>query len=129
MEADRQPNLDPERSHPDFETLEARLRRMPQPAAPNDLEAKLTAAIPARFPSRAVRTLPRWIRWWAAGAGAAAAAAVCLVLIHSQGAPDGARQSGAGPSGAMNILSQRFGICDPKETDPCNILPPLSEGR
>jgi hypothetical protein len=130
MEADEQRNLDSEQSLPGIETLEEQLRRLPQPAVPDNLEAKLTAAIPTFFPARASRPPLRWSRWWIASAGAlTAAAAACAVLINLHSVPDGDRQSDGGANGTINILSQRFGICDPKETDPCNILPPLSNGQ
>jgi hypothetical protein len=70
MQPERRPNLP--RSP---ESLEARLRALPQPPIPADLEARLLAGIPAALPIR------RW-RWavWVGLAGAAAAACLLIVL-------------------------------------------------
>ena len=95
--------MPPERSEkPGPESLETRLRRLPPPPVPADLESKLLAAIPAgvSFPvhnSRAAsgaalapRVLPaltqpgspgrwRWV-WWTGGVSALAAACLLIVL-------------------------------------------------
>src|SRR5216683_5851927 len=64
------------------ESLEARLRALPPPPVPSDLEARLLAAIPASAPSAVRRSqlLPRrWLVW--AGVGGALAAASLLVVL------------------------------------------------
>jgi hypothetical protein len=130
MEADSHPSSEPERAHRGFEPLEAQLRRLPRPAVPEDFEAKLTAAIPASLPARVRRTLPKGFWRWAGGAGVAAAVvAVCAVRPLFQGAPGAARRSEAVKSGGVNLLSSQIAISDPKETDPCDILPPLPDWR
>jgi hypothetical protein len=69
MHPERRPN--PDRSP---EALEARLRALPQPPVPADLEARLLATIPLELP------LPP--RRWAVWVGAAAAvAAACLLTV------------------------------------------------
>ncbi len=100
----------PERSpKPGPESLEARLRRLPPPPVPADLESKLLAAIPARvsFPvhnSRAAsgaalapRVLPaltqpgspgRW-RWVRLIGGVSALAAACLLIVLAWPKSDG----------------------------------------
>src|SRR5437868_3399685 len=68
MHPERRPN--PDRS---AESLEARLRALPRPPVPADLEARLLAAIPATMP------IPR--RRGAVWVGALAAACLLIVLI------------------------------------------------
>ena len=69
-------------------SLEALLRRLPQPTVPTDLEARLIAAIAANRPSAALRRRPLW-PWAVAGLGAAALVIVSLVAVsasrHSRG--------------------------------------------
>jgi hypothetical protein len=70
MHPEKRPN--PDRSP---EALEARLRALPQPAVPADLEARLLAAIPPQKP------LPRWrSAVWVSVVGALAAACLLAVL-------------------------------------------------
>jgi hypothetical protein len=61
-----------ENSKPD--SMEARLRRLPPPPVPTDLEARLLADIPAGGPIRRWR----WNRWVV---GLSALAAACLVIV------------------------------------------------
>ncbi|HEV3259690.1 MAG TPA: hypothetical protein VG013_22675 [Gemmataceae bacterium] len=69
MHPERRPN--PDRSP---ESLEARLRALPQPPVPADLEARLLATIPAEMP------IPQ--RRWAVWVGAVGAlAAACLLAV------------------------------------------------
>jgi hypothetical protein len=66
--------MPPERSeNPGSDSLEARLRRLPPPPIPSDLEARLLAAIPGRAPIRGWR----WARWIG---GVSALAAACLLI-------------------------------------------------
>jgi hypothetical protein len=76
MQPQRRPNSD--RSP---ESLEARLRALPSPPMPSDLEARLLADIPSEMPRGARISRPR--RWavWIGGAGALAAACLLIVLI------------------------------------------------
>ena len=91
----RFPIMPPERSEkPGPESLEARLRRLPPPPVPADLESKLLAAIPVGVSSGAAsgvalapRVLPaltqpgspgRWVRWIG---GVSALAAACLLIV------------------------------------------------
>lgn len=73
-------STDPDRS---AELLETRLRALPQPGVPADLERRLLAAIPthrsvAQGPSPAWRSLA-----WTGGCGALAAACLLFVLSRS----------------------------------------------
>jgi hypothetical protein len=69
MHPERRPNPDGS-----SESLEARLRALPQPRVPADLEARLLATIPAEMP------IPR--RRWAAWVGAVGAvAAACSLAV------------------------------------------------
>ena len=65
--------MPPERSDKP-ESLEARLRGLPPPPIPTDLEARLLAAIPAGAPTRR----RRWAGWIV---GASALAAACLLIV------------------------------------------------
>src|SRR5437868_2773041 len=80
--------MPPERSEkPD--SLEARLRRLPPPAVPADLESRLIEAISAQQSiehplqlSAKPQAMSGWRRQWAWWAGAAAAlAAACLLIV------------------------------------------------
>jgi hypothetical protein len=66
------------RPNPDrrTESLEARLRALPQPSVPADLEARLLATVPAKMPA-----MRRQRKAWFVAAGALAAACVLAVLI------------------------------------------------
>ena len=94
----REKRPDPDRSP---ESLEARLRALPQPPLPADLEARLLAAIPA------ARPIPRRLRgvWTGVLVGLAAA---CLAAVLAWPRRDG-RQPLPGPekSEAAHQLSPR----------------------
>jgi hypothetical protein len=64
-----------------LEALEARLRTLPAPAVPGDLEARLLSAIPAEMPTleQVSGSRRRWMVW-AGLAGALAAACLLIVL-------------------------------------------------
>ncbi len=67
------------------ESLEARLRALPQPPVPEGLEARLLAAVPARVP-----TPRRWaVRALVAGALAAACLLAALAWPRRDGQPPG----------------------------------------
>ena len=69
MHPEKRPNPDPS-----LELLEARLRTLPRPPIPADLEARLLAAIPAK------RSIPP--RRWGVRVGAISAlAAACLLAV------------------------------------------------
>jgi hypothetical protein len=88
MHPERRPNLD--RSP---EALEARLRALPQPPVPADLEAQLLAAIPNRtaLPSRPDGSgEPSYMRRWSVWAGVVGAlAAACLLAVLAWPRRDG----------------------------------------
>jgi hypothetical protein len=65
-----------------LESLEARLRALPAPAVPGDLEARLLSAIPVELPRWEQVSYSRRRRWivWAGLAGALAAACLLIVL-------------------------------------------------
>src|SRR5438552_16914769 len=107
----RFPIMPPERSEkPGPESLEARLRRLPPPPVPADLESKLLATIPAgvSFPvhnsrtasgvALAPRVLPAltqpgspgsWVRWIG---GVSALAAACLLIVLAWPNGEGQKQ-------------------------------------
>lgn len=70
-----QPHPNSDRS---LASLEARLRALPSPLVPGDLQARLLSAIPTEAPRRAVVPLPVWRRWLV---GAALASACLLILL------------------------------------------------
>ncbi|NLE62125.1 MAG: hypothetical protein GX616_27525 [Planctomycetes bacterium] len=95
---------------------------------PEDLEAKLIAAIPAAAPARRRNRAATWR--WAAGVGLAAAAALALVVLLShRHEPDRRRSPVVSDGRAESTPSGLLASSDPKETDPCDILPPLPEWR
>jgi hypothetical protein len=77
MRSERRPN--PDRS---LESLEARLRALPKPPVPADLEARLQATIPAKLPIP-----PRdWVLWVRV---VGAMAAACLLAVLAWPGRDG----------------------------------------
>jgi hypothetical protein len=71
--------MPPERSEKP-ESLEARLRRLPPPPVPADLEARLLASIPERAPIRS----RRWT-WWTGALTALAAACFLIGILSHKG--------------------------------------------
>src|SRR5436305_3982477 len=84
MQPHRRP--DPDRS-PD--SLESRLRALPRPPVPADLEARILAAGPARATNEVLRRARPARRWHLAVGIAAslAAAAACLLILRSWPGP------------------------------------------
>ena len=66
---------------PSLESLEARLRALPQPLVPLQLEARLLATVPAET------LIPRWRR--AVRVGLAGAAAACVLILLAWPRRDG----------------------------------------
>ena len=90
MQPPRRPDSD--RS---FEILETRLRTLPQPHVPGDLEARILAAIPVATLNdepRSKRVLRRWRLGVGAGASIALAAA-CLLAVRFWPDPSGKNSS------------------------------------
>ena len=107
--------------------LEAELRQLPQPRPPIDLETNLISEIPTTLCSpRGVRSL----RWAFFVPLTAAAVAVCVVayMIVGQGrvTPGHGKASASmlDDTSVSHVLGARD-LQNGKETDPCNILPPL----
>ena len=95
---------DPDQS---LESLEARLRALPQPRVPDDLEARLLATLSARTQVRSRRRAV-----WIGLAGATAAA--CFFVVLAWPPVDGEHPlSGPGTNGSMPGLTIR----QPNETD------------
>jgi hypothetical protein len=76
MQSRKQPNSD--RS---LESLEARLRALPAPAVPSNLEAELLAAMPAQMPRQAAPSRFRRLAVWSGAAAGLAAACLLAVLV------------------------------------------------
>lgn len=129
MNADRQPSPDSDHEFPSLEGLKKQLRQLPQPRPPEDLEAKLLAAIP---PVAAMASIarPRMWRWFtAAGTAAVAALLMCLLLPRGE-APKAARKPSPLSGSSRDDSATRLVIINClKETDPCDILPPLPDWR
>ena len=64
-----------------LEALEARLRALPPPPVPNELEARLLVAIPVEMPRRALAARPWRPAIWVGVAVGVAAACVLVVLL------------------------------------------------
>jgi hypothetical protein len=121
------PSKLPKRFPESTESLVNRLRRLPEPLVPNLLEAKLLAAVPTRARHTAV---PRRAGKWCVAVGAIAAVVLAAVVTWPR-----VRGNNAGPKTEIATIqtnapqSPRFNRHDSKETDPCNILPPLADWR
>jgi hypothetical protein len=102
------------------------LRRLPKPKVPEDMEAKLIAAIP---PAARAGRRNRWAIWlWMAGAGVAAAAVLAFSVVSSYWqARDVAGPLHGSNAQQANSVSTQLASDNAKETDPCAILPPLSD--
>jgi hypothetical protein len=109
MHPERSPNAD--RS---TEWLEARLRALPQPAVPEDLESRLLATIPAD----AVIVRRRWVMpaVWAGVAGPLAAA--CLLAVLNWPRRDGTDRGTR--SRLDKSVQQSVAIARPKSTESAN---------
>jgi hypothetical protein len=127
MESNRQSFPEPDREPSKQEPLEEQLRRLPKPKAPDGLEAKLLAAIPVQ--TAVPKAAPPKIRRWLAGAAIAVAAAGILFCLVSQlrnpnvsQQPNSSNENPTVPSAPHSLA-----VINMKETDPCNILPPLPD--
>jgi hypothetical protein len=124
--------MKPDRQHPhetpDLEAIEDRLRRLPAPRVPEGLEARLIAAFPARSALPVARAARRW-RWAVAAAVAAAAAVACFMLWPRTREPDVTQRSSIPEERGPGIEPGSLAVIDPKDFDPCNILPPLPDWR
>src|SRR5262249_50731730 len=85
------------------ESLEARLRRLPAPPVPADLEARLLARIPARVPIRS----RRWI-WWTGALSALAAACFLIGILSHKGdrQKSGQKNNGFAADGSENSIAR-----------------------
>ncbi len=113
-------------STPDPRPLEERLRNLPPPAVPPYLRERILSAAP-RFqpaPKRVRRAL-----WWSVAGSSAAAAAVLaafLLPLDRAGRLPATREPATAPPDYHVLYAA---TTDPKETDPCYVLPPLPEWR
>jgi hypothetical protein len=107
--------------------LEDALRRLPQISVPSDLEGKLMAAIPQRTAVAERRaSLKQYVWWFAFSAAAAVIISASILLGRSEeriDRPEGITTAD-GREGSLVV-----DLVLSKETDPCNILPPLGDWR
>jgi hypothetical protein len=110
------------------EHLETRLRRLPEPNPPDDLEAKLMAAIPPPIavskPAR--RKTSRWLAGTAISAILAATILMCI-WVPLRIADIARQQRSSNQNGNTQTLPPLLTANNMKEIDPCNILPPLPD--
>ena len=124
--------MKPDRQHAhetlSLEAVEDRLRRLSAPQAPEGLEARLIAAIPTR---PAVAGAPASRRWrWPVLAGLAAAVAWALFAFWPRSQDSNvAQRPSALKEATPGIKPGSLAAIDPKDFDPCNILPPLPDWR
>ena len=100
------------------------LRYLPAPRVPDGLEGKLLSAIPVRSTQAARRRSSGWV------CVLGAAAVVVLAVVF--GRPTSRREAEREGNRVALVQSPAphfdpFENHDSKETDPCNILPPLSD--
>ncbi len=122
------PDKRPAQETPGLEAVEAGLRRLPTPQVPEGLEARLIAAIPAHACVAKARVSRRW-RWHFGAAAATAAALAVFVLWPRPRDPNLAQRPNAEKNASQGIDSAPNPSAELKDTDPCNILPPLPEWR
>jgi hypothetical protein len=109
--------------------IEAALRRLPPVAIPRGLEERVVAAIPRAMPALQRTSSASKLRerqWF----GLATVAAAMLLVVVSVASWHGNRQGNSTigpprPDGRMIVVK----FVQTKETDPCNILPPLADWR
>jgi hypothetical protein len=109
--------------------LEAALHRLPSVEIPRGLEDRVVAAIPRVLPVVQRRSSGGKLRerQWL-GLAAVAAAMVLVVVSVASWHGSGRDNSTVGPprpDGRMVVVK----FVQTKETDPCNILPPLADWR
>jgi hypothetical protein len=109
--------------------IEAALRRLPPVTMPRGLEERVVAAIPRVLPvvQRSASASKLRERQWF---GLAAVAAAMVLVVVSVASWHGNRRSNSTigpprPEGRMIVVT----FVQTKETDPCNILPPLADWR
>jgi hypothetical protein len=128
MESNRPRFPEPNRESPSVEHLETRLRRLPEPNPPDDLEAKLMAAIPPPIavskPAR--RKTSRWLAGTAISAILAATILMCI-WVPLRIADIARQQRSSNQNGNTQTLPPLLTANNMKEIDPCNILPPLPD--
>lgn len=116
----------------EFPSIVGRLRSMPPPAVPDELQAALVSAIPVRAaPLAAAPMVSAWAKARGSIAGGmVTAAAVAALLFSSHARPNRVAQK---PNSLIHRVDSHpiAPILDrnPQETDPCNILPPLGNWR
>ena len=114
------------RSTPDPRSLEERLRLLPLPAVPPHLRERILSAVPS-LPPRGKPARPALRGWSLAGLSATAAVALlALFLAFYRAGPSAVQEPMSAPSHPSVLYAA---TTDPKETDPCCVLPPLPEWR
>jgi hypothetical protein len=116
----RQPSNDDAADRSELTALERELERLPPPPIPPGLEARLLADIPVAPPAAPRRIAVTQRRWLYAAAAAAVMLFALTLLVRSRDADVSELLVDSAHSSA-GALSGRG--ADPKETDPCNVLP------
>jgi hypothetical protein len=115
-----------QQSMPDPRSLEERLRRLPLPAVPAELRERILSAAPRIQPA------PKRVRpvlWWSMG-GLSVAVAVVLVAFLVPFFQAGRHSVVQMPTKVPSPPGVLYAATtDPKETDPCYVLPPMPEWR
>ena len=109
-------------------SLEDRLRSLPRPSVPPQLRDRILGGIPAAGPT--VRPLkPLVWRWSLAGLGVAAGVLLLIVLLPRDVQGPHVPQRPVVPEKQPKYIIAYQASTDPKETDPCYILPPTRDWR
>jgi hypothetical protein len=110
MHSDEDPKPDPS-----LEALAARLRALPEPPMPANLEARLLAAVstlrPAHVTSVAASAAANRQGWFAVACAVGAIAAACLVAILITGKPDNSLVTQTTPVD-LHSVSNAFSTAD-----------------
>ena len=118
--------MEPKRKVHEFANNEAivdQLRRLPTPDVPEGLEDRLIAGIP-----RPVSAKTRLAPWKVlAAVSAVTAAGVILVFLSTLHRFTKDPGTGAASDSRDVVGAWPARSLDPKETDPCNVLPPLGD--
>jgi len=124
----QKPADDPDRTSPDW--LEARLRQIPKPTVPVGLQDKLIAGIVVPVNEPVVRRAQQRLRRLSVySAAAVALVAICCMFLWPKRDAESVRPTSVAKTKNADRAMTVLVSVQPKDIDPCNILPPLPDWR